>query len=106
MEVSGKPLEDIRYHLLALHYIQRLAALSVQQTVPEFVQANKEGLIRSIWRDHHHDDAAVILVADMCIDYFVYDATLWGKVCKCCVAVLTSVAPYSGHARPRQCRYY
>jgi len=78
-EVSGRGVDELREHVLTLHYVDRLATLEVQYTAASFASGNKEGIVRSLWREHRTVDVAVTLVIDMCIDYMLYDLTLWSN---------------------------
>ena len=61
-------------------YLVELERLQIPETVPTFEKCNKEGLVRGIWRKHSHERRAVRLVADLCLDYEIYDVQLWNSM--------------------------
>ena len=77
---SNRSPEEINEHLLALHYVRQLGLLHVNQTPSAFISSSKEGVIRSVWRKHRHDQTAVILAANLCVDYCVHDFALWSGI--------------------------
>uniref|UniRef100_A0A3Q3FET0 Kinetochore associated 1 n=1 Tax=Labrus bergylta TaxID=56723 RepID=A0A3Q3FET0_9LABR len=45
-----------------------------------FLNSPKEGLVKGLWKNHSHEPQAVRLVADLCLEYQVYDAQLWNSL--------------------------
>ena len=61
-------------------YLVELERLQIPENIASFEKCNKEGLVRGIWRNHSHERRAVRLVADLCLDYEIYDAQLWNSM--------------------------
>ncbi|EDQ91102.1 uncharacterized protein MONBRDRAFT_24036 [Monosiga brevicollis MX1] len=80
VEISDSSMEQLREDMLNMIYTARLTALGIMQTSSDFIRADKEGLIRSIWKNYAHDDQAIVLVADLCLQYELYDAALWDAI--------------------------
>ncbi|XP_056888450.1 kinetochore-associated protein 1 [Takifugu flavidus] len=70
----------IQYYLKCYIFISRLEALNIPYTVQSFLSSPKEGLVKGLWKNHSHEPQAVRLVADLCLEYQVYDPQLWNSL--------------------------
>ncbi|XP_019741350.1 kinetochore-associated protein 1 [Hippocampus comes] len=71
------PRAELDNHLKCYIFVSRLEALNVPYTVQSFLSSPKEGLIKGLWKNHSHEPQALCLVADLCLEYKVYDPQLW-----------------------------
>ena len=72
--------------------------LGIQQTIAQFLAYNKEGIIRSLWRNYKHILSAVQLVCDLSLEYAVYDLPLWNAILLQLVNL--EATAYLGHVLP------
>ncbi|XP_034548642.1 kinetochore-associated protein 1 isoform X2 [Notolabrus celidotus] len=74
------PRTKIQYYLKCHIFVSQLEALNIPYTVQSFLNSPKEGLVKGLWKNHSHEPQAVRLVADLCLEYQVYDAQLWNSL--------------------------
>uniref|UniRef100_A0A8C4EG18 Kinetochore associated 1 n=1 Tax=Dicentrarchus labrax TaxID=13489 RepID=A0A8C4EG18_DICLA len=73
-------LETQLYYLKCYVFVSQLEALNIPYTVQSFLSSPKEGLVKGLWKNHSHEPQAVRLVADLCLEYQVYDPQLWNSL--------------------------
>uniref|UniRef100_A0A3B3B568 Kinetochore associated 1 n=1 Tax=Oryzias melastigma TaxID=30732 RepID=A0A3B3B568_ORYME len=69
-------------------FVSQLEALNIPYTVQSFLNSPKEGLVKGLWKNHSHEPQAVRLVADLCLEYQVYDPQLWNSLLQKCPFLL------------------
>ncbi|XP_074493975.1 kinetochore-associated protein 1 [Sebastes fasciatus] len=74
------PRAQIQYYLKCYIFVSQLEALNIPYTVQSFLSSPKEGLVKGLWKNHSHEPQAVRLVADLCLEYQVYDPQLWNSL--------------------------
>ncbi|KAM6945162.1 kinetochore-associated protein 1 isoform 1-T1 [Lycodopsis pacificus] len=74
------PKNKIQYYLKCYIFVSQLEALNIPHTVQSFLSSPKEGLVKGLWKNHSHEPQAVRLVADLCLEYQVYDPQLWNSL--------------------------
>uniref|UniRef100_A0A8C4E9R5 Kinetochore associated 1 n=1 Tax=Dicentrarchus labrax TaxID=13489 RepID=A0A8C4E9R5_DICLA len=74
------PTAKIQYYLKCYVFVSQLEALNIPYTVQSFLSSPKEGLVKGLWKNHSHEPQAVRLVADLCLEYQVYDPQLWNSL--------------------------
>ncbi|XP_047447768.1 kinetochore-associated protein 1 [Mugil cephalus] len=74
------PRDKILYYLKCYIFVSQLEALNIPYTVQSFLNSPKEGLVKGLWKNHSHEPQAVQLVADLCLEYQVYDPQLWNSL--------------------------
>ncbi|KAG7490369.1 kinetochore-associated protein 1 isoform X1 [Solea senegalensis] len=74
------PKTKIQYYVKCYIFVSQLEALNIPYTVRSFLSSPKEGLIKGLWKNHSHEPQAVRLVADLCLEYQVYDPQLWNSL--------------------------
>ncbi|XP_066943514.1 kinetochore-associated protein 1 [Macrobrachium rosenbergii] len=77
---SGKSISFIRTFLQTVTYVSRLEALGHATSVDQFNAMDKGALVEGLWRSQRHNPLALTLVTDLCHDYKVTTASLWGAV--------------------------
>uniref|UniRef100_A0A8C9YCM8 Kinetochore associated 1 n=1 Tax=Sander lucioperca TaxID=283035 RepID=A0A8C9YCM8_SANLU len=71
---------EAKYYLKCYIFVSQLEALNIPYTVQSFLSSPKEGLVKGLWKNHSHEPQAVRLVADLCLEYQVYDPQLWNSL--------------------------
>uniref|UniRef100_A0A3Q3BL23 Kinetochore associated 1 n=1 Tax=Kryptolebias marmoratus TaxID=37003 RepID=A0A3Q3BL23_KRYMA len=74
------PSTKLGFYLKCYIFVSHLEALNIPYTVQSFLSSPKEGLIKGLWKNHSHEPQAVRLVADLCLEYQVYDPQLWNSL--------------------------
>ncbi|XP_026043472.1 kinetochore-associated protein 1 isoform X1 [Astatotilapia calliptera] len=74
------PITKIPYYLKCYIFVSQLEALNIPYTVQSFLSSPKEGLVKGLWKNHSHEPQAVRLVADLCLEYQIYDPQLWNNL--------------------------
>ncbi|XP_034396520.1 kinetochore-associated protein 1 isoform X2 [Cyclopterus lumpus] len=74
------PKTKIQYYIKCYIFVSQLEALNIPYTVQSFLSSPKEGLVKGLWKNHSHEPQAVQLVADLCLEYQVYDHQLWNSL--------------------------
>ncbi|NXG00600.1 KNTC1 protein, partial [Sakesphorus luctuosus] len=72
-----KPIETVKYFLRCCTYLAEFEILNIPYTYDSFHKSPKEGMIKGLWKNHSHEPTAVRLVAELSLDYKVYDPQLW-----------------------------
>eukprot|EP01135_Chromosphaera_perkinsii_P000366 Nk52_evm13s78 gene=Nk52_evmTU13s78 len=80
LKVYGKSIGELGDYMQTLLFLARLDELNIKQSLSEFLDADKTGLAKGLWRNHNGNPTAVRLIADLCLDYNVYDVILWNSV--------------------------
>ncbi|TSW89619.1 Kinetochore-associated protein 1 [Bagarius yarrelli] len=78
--LSHSPRDKVKYHLKCYVYLSQLEALNIPYNLERFLSSPKEGMIKGLWKNHSNEPQAVRLVADLCLEYKVYDTQLWSGV--------------------------
>ncbi|XP_073696057.1 kinetochore-associated protein 1 [Garra rufa] len=78
--LSNQPSSKIKYYLKCYMYLAQMEALNIPYTLEMFISSPKEGMIKGLWKNHNNEPQAVRLVAELCLEYEVYDLQLWNSV--------------------------
>ncbi|XP_046697965.1 kinetochore-associated protein 1 isoform X3 [Silurus meridionalis] len=78
--LSHTPRDKVKYYLKCYMYLSQLEALNIPYNLERFLSSPKEGMIKGLWKNHSNEPQAVRLVADLCLEYEVYDTQLWSGV--------------------------
>ncbi|KAG7318542.1 hypothetical protein KOW79_018297 [Hemibagrus wyckioides] len=78
--LSHTPRDKVKYYLKCYVYLSQLEALNIPYNLERFLSSPKEGMIKGLWKNHSNEPKAVRLVADLCLEYKVYDTQLWSGV--------------------------
>ncbi|XP_076843285.1 kinetochore-associated protein 1 isoform X2 [Brachyhypopomus gauderio] len=78
--ISHTPSDKVKYYLKCYVYLSQLEALNIPYNLELFLSSPKEGMIKGLWKNHSNEPQAVRLVADLCVEYEVYDPHLWSGV--------------------------
>ncbi|XP_028824340.1 kinetochore-associated protein 1 isoform X2 [Denticeps clupeoides] len=74
------PRSEVSHHIKCYLYLSQLEALNTPYTLELFLSSPKEGMIKGLWKNHSHEPQAVRLVADLALEYQVYDLQLWNGI--------------------------
>ncbi|KAF6081601.1 kinetochore associated 1 [Phyllostomus discolor] len=72
-----KPLGEVKSYLKCITFLASFEALNIPITYELFCNSPKEGMIKGLWKNHSHESMAVRLVAELCLEYGIYDLQLW-----------------------------
>ncbi|XP_062470113.1 kinetochore-associated protein 1 [Pezoporus occidentalis] len=72
-----KNIEKVKYFLKCFIYLAEFEILNIPYTFESFHNSPKEGMIKGLWKNHSHEPTAVRLVAELSLEYKVYDTQLW-----------------------------
>ncbi|KAG7167662.1 Kinetochore-associated protein 1-like [Homarus americanus] len=75
-----KGIASIRSYLQTMTYVSRLEALGHATNEKQFNSIDKSLLVEGLWRSQRHNPMALTLLTDLCHDYKVTTASLWGAV--------------------------
>lgn len=74
---ASRTVSQIAQDMKTFLYLTELEYLRMPHTPELFEKISKEGLARTIWRNHNHDVRAVLLASDLCLDFNINDEQLW-----------------------------
>ncbi|XP_052023442.1 kinetochore-associated protein 1 isoform X2 [Apodemus sylvaticus] len=72
-----KPMEEMKSYLKCITFLASFETLNIPITYELFCNSPKEGMIKGLWKNHSHEPMAVRLVAELCLEYKIYDLQLW-----------------------------
>uniref|UniRef100_A0A6I8NYR3 Kinetochore associated 1 n=1 Tax=Ornithorhynchus anatinus TaxID=9258 RepID=A0A6I8NYR3_ORNAN len=75
--VFKKPIEEVKCFLKCITFLAEFETLNIPYTYESFHSSPKEGMIKGLWKNHSHEPMAVRLVAELSLEYKVYDPQLW-----------------------------
>ncbi|XP_066511842.1 kinetochore-associated protein 1-like [Hoplias malabaricus] len=78
--LSHTPSNKVKYYLKCYVYLSQLEALNIPYNLEMFLSSPKEGMIKGLWKNHSNEPQAVRLVADLCLEYQVFDPHLWSGI--------------------------
>jgi len=80
--IYGKPWKDLEVIWMHYYYLHCLQSLGVVQEIKKFYHCEKAGLARSLWRGQKHrsDPPTLQLIASLCLDFHIADASLLASV--------------------------
>ncbi|KAK7804980.1 hypothetical protein U0070_025502 [Myodes glareolus] len=64
-------------YLKCITFLASFETLNIPITYELFCNSPKEGMIKGLWKNHSHEPMAVRLVAELCLEYKIYDLQLW-----------------------------
>ncbi|KND00003.1 uncharacterized protein SPPG_04350 [Spizellomyces punctatus DAOM BR117] len=76
-ELANYNYQNIKNYMQMLLYLADFEELRIMQSLREFEKCDKEAFVRSLWVNHKNELKVVQLICNICLDYRVYDLTLW-----------------------------
>ncbi len=80
LEALPSPIDELLERLQHLRHVEMLEELQIPVTLEELETCSKPGLVRSLWKERGGELGVAQLVSEMCLEYSVNDAQLWGEV--------------------------
>uniref|UniRef100_A0A6A7FZQ8 Kinetochore-associated protein 1-like n=1 Tax=Hirondellea gigas TaxID=1518452 RepID=A0A6A7FZQ8_9CRUS len=74
------PQQKIKSLLQSLSYVCRLESIGCPTDPEQLASVDKSALAEGVWRSNRHNPHALLLIADICIDYQVNKPSLWNAV--------------------------
>ncbi|XP_041954273.1 kinetochore-associated protein 1 isoform X1 [Alosa sapidissima] len=74
------PKNKVKQYTQCYVYLSQLEKLNIPYTLELFLKKPKEGMIKGLWKNHSHEPKAVRLVADLSLEYQMYDPQLWNGI--------------------------
>ncbi|XP_064403489.1 kinetochore-associated protein 1-like isoform X2 [Halichondria panicea] len=78
--VSGTSVSDVREYMQCTLFAAELERLHMSTSMPAFQACSKEGLVKSLWRNHSQEPRALRLIGELCLHYSIKDGSLWSKL--------------------------
>ncbi|XP_063081626.1 kinetochore-associated protein 1 isoform X2 [Cavia porcellus] len=72
-----KSIEEVKSYLKCITFLASFETLNIPITYELFCYSPKEGMIKGLWKNHSHEPMVVRLVAELCLEYKIYDLQLW-----------------------------
>nr|XP_044988281.1 kinetochore-associated protein 1 isoform X2 [Jaculus jaculus] len=72
-----KPIQEVKSYWKCLNFLASFETLNIPITFELFCSSPKEGMIKDLWKNHRHEPMAVKLVAELCLEYKIYNLQLW-----------------------------
>ena len=63
----------------SLKYISKLESLGVGYSISTFETCQKPELIQILWKTRSYSPQALVIIAQLCIDFEIYEYSLWNK---------------------------
>lgn len=95
---SNLDVEDILKKLVSCMYLSELEFLHVTHSEESFKKANKENLVKGLWRNHSHEPQGIRLISDICLDFQIFDPQLWNSLLLKLLSF--NMIPYLTHILP------
>ncbi|XP_031422613.1 kinetochore-associated protein 1 isoform X1 [Clupea harengus] len=74
------PKTKVKQYTQCYVYLSQLEKLNIPYTLELFLNSPKEGMIKGLWKNHCHEPKAVCLVAELSLEYQIYDPQLWNGI--------------------------
>lgn len=78
--VANCSIDDLKQYMKSLVYLSELEHLHLNQTVESFQRCNKEGLVKGLWKNHKDNAHAILLIADICLDWKISEPHIWTNI--------------------------
>lgn len=63
----------------SLKYIGKLELLGIDYSVNTFEMCSKDELVQILWKTQSYSSQALVAIAQICIDFEIYEYSLWDK---------------------------
>ncbi|XP_076656140.1 kinetochore component rough deal [Halictus rubicundus] len=78
-DLTKRNIQQIRKYMHFLKYIYRLESLGIMYSINTFTTSSKHELVHMLMKTQSHSSQALVLVAQMCVDFKIYEYTLWNQ---------------------------
>lgn len=63
----------------SLKYISKLESLGIGYSIKTFEACSKHELVQILWKMRSYSTQVLVIIAQICIDFEIYDYELWDK---------------------------
>lgn len=63
----------------SLKYISKLELLGIGYSINTFETCPKYELVQILWKTQSYSSQALVIIAQLCIDFEIYEYSLWDK---------------------------
>lgn len=63
----------------SLKYISRLELLGIGYSIKTFETCSKHELVKILWNTQNYSSQPLVIIAQLCIDFEIYEYSLWNK---------------------------
>ncbi|XP_015182547.1 PREDICTED: kinetochore-associated protein 1 [Polistes dominula] len=78
-DITKREITTVRQYTKILKYVSKLEALGLGYDITTFETSSKHELVQMLLNTQYHSQQALILIAEICMDYNIYDCTIWDK---------------------------
>ncbi|XP_074641293.1 kinetochore-associated protein 1-like [Tubulanus polymorphus] len=82
LDEMGFTKQKIKDRIKLVNYLVELEKLHINHSEESFQACDKESLVLSIWKNHSHEQRAVRVITNLCLEYSLYDVQLWSGLIK------------------------
>ncbi|XP_026668309.1 kinetochore-associated protein 1 isoform X2 [Ceratina calcarata] len=79
-DLTKRDHQTIRNYMKSLMYISKLESLGISCSVNAFEMCSKHEIVQMLWKSQRYSPQAFITIAELCIDFEIYEYSLWDKV--------------------------
>ncbi|XP_076766662.1 kinetochore component rough deal [Xylocopa sonorina] len=77
--LTKRDYQTIRNYIKSLKYISTLESLGISYSVNTFETCSKYELVQILWKTQSYSPQALVVIAQLCIDFKIYEYSLWDK---------------------------
>ncbi|XP_076666441.1 kinetochore component rough deal isoform X2 [Andrena cerasifolii] len=78
-DLTKRDYQTIRNYMKSLKYIGKLELLGIGYSVNTFEMCSKDELVQILWKTQSYSSQALVAIAQICIDFEIYEYSLWDK---------------------------
>ncbi|XP_017761105.1 PREDICTED: kinetochore-associated protein 1 [Eufriesea mexicana] len=79
LDFTKRDYQTIRNYMRSLKYIGRLELLGIGYSINTFETCSKHELVQILWKTQNYSPQALVIIAQLCIDFEIYEYSLWDK---------------------------
>jgi len=79
-ELTKRDICTFRRYIKSLQYVSKLESLGLYYSINAFETCSKRELIQILWKNQRHLPYAVFIIAQICIEFEIYDILLWDGI--------------------------
>ncbi|XP_068973508.1 kinetochore-associated protein 1 isoform X2 [Bombus flavifrons] len=78
-DLTKRDNQTIRNYMRSLKYISKLELLGIGYSINTFETCPKYELVQILWKTQNYSSQALVIIAQLCIDFEIYEYSLWDK---------------------------
>lgn len=79
-DLTKRDHETIRNYMRSLKHSSKLESLGISTNVSAFERNSKIGIVQALWKMQRHSVRALVAIAELCIDFEIYEYLLWNSM--------------------------